>query len=97
MRAGGHSIPVPIHRHREGTVNATTITLARLRAVKVVKRQMQAQGLKPAQIAGRIIVAAATPISANIRSHAIVKKCFWPLLRSGPSFATPALRAGSSG
>ncbi len=52
-------IPVPIHRHREGSVNATTITLARLLAVKAVKRQMQAQGLKSAHIAGRIIAAAA--------------------------------------
>ena len=57
--AEGHSIPVPIHRHREGSVNATTITLARLLAVKAVKRQMQAQGLKVAHIAGRIIVASA--------------------------------------
>jgi hypothetical protein len=41
-------------------MHATIITLARLAAVKAVKRAMQAQGLKPAHVERRIITAAAT-------------------------------------
>jgi hypothetical protein len=40
-------------------MNATVMTLARFNAVKVVTRQMQAQGLKVQYIERRIIVSAA--------------------------------------
>jgi hypothetical protein len=55
MMANPKHIPVPISRHP----NATTITLARLAAIKAVKRQMAAQGLKVQYVERRIIIAAA--------------------------------------
>lgn len=46
-------------------VNVATMALARQRAIKAAKLQFQRQGLKPAQMARRVIVAAAKDYLGN--------------------------------
>jgi hypothetical protein len=47
-------------------MNATIVTLARHAAIKAVKRDIQAQGVRVASVEQRVIVAAA---SAYLREH----------------------------
>jgi hypothetical protein len=71
------------------SMNATIMTLARLAATKAVKRELQAQGLKPVHIPRSIITTAA---SDYLRAHPELIEQAAETVRNVPQLRTLAER-----
>lgn len=70
-------------------MSATVMAVARLAAIKTVKRAMQAQGLKPAYVERQVIVSAA---ATYLREHPELLKQAAETVRKIPQLRTLAER-----
>jgi len=74
-------------------MNATIMTTAKLAAIKAIKRDLQAQGLKPVHIERHIIVSVA---DTYLREHPELLEEAAEIVRKVPQLRTLAERAGAN-